>query len=93
MIFLFFALFVLGKCYSQCLQNSIQNIFSYECITGNPNGARIGFDSIAYTISTTEDAGFITLSDQNFHLYINGQLMSTGSGLVYVNDVVKLYLI
>lgn len=92
MIFLFFVLFVLEKCYSKWLQNSVQNIFSYECITGNPNGARLGFDAIVYTISTTEDARFIALSGsgQYFHLFINGQLMSTGSGLVYVNDVVKI---
>ena len=84
MIFLFFAIFVFGKCYSQCLQNLVQNTFNYECIAGNFNGARIGIDSVVHTATGTGtvDVNF------TFGAYLNGIY---NSNFAYIaGDVIKI---
>lgn len=44
---------ILSSIYAQCLYTIVDNTFSFECISGETNGARIGIDSVVYIATGT----------------------------------------
>jgi Secretion system C-terminal sorting domain len=85
-IVLTFLISFLENITSQCLNNAISAAFNFECISGDPTGARLGQDSVVYIVPNS--GSFFIVGGTLIEIFKNGVPHPSGSFLP--GDEVKI---